>query len=457
MQTDGLQNVVAGLGTERDKSSYTGYGIAHQQDQFTLSNMYRLSSLAAKIVDIPADDMTREWRTFGVVEDDEENGSTTTSTLEKAERQLGVKPKITEALKWSRLFGGSIIVIGMKDGLHDQELNVERVKKGDLKYLLVVDRHQISTTGRLVADPASSHFGCPEFYTITGMGLSSSVKVHYTRVLRFDGKKLPYQARQQNNYWGDSILQATMAEVKNKDTVSAAMVTMLFEANVDTVSVEGLADLLASKDGEARVVKRWQTGIMMKGLHRLLLLDATEKYERRQYTFSGLADLFNAFMSDVSAAADIPATRLFGRSPAGMNATGDSDTRNYYDSLSSKQETDLRPLLEYLDEIFIRSTLGSMPPDYSFDFVPLWQMSQTEQATIDKTIADRDKVYLDAGVITEVTVAKGLKARGTYPISQEDIELLEEMDEPLPPEPVVPPVVEPGEPPEELEPTPIGE
>lgn len=447
LTSDGLQNVVAGLGTSRDKAKATGYGIAIQQNHQELTNMYRLSALAAKVIDIPADDMTREWRKFYVQEEDEDNQSTTTDTLEKEERRLGVKTKLNEALKWARLFGGSIVVIGMKDGAHAKPLDVANVKKGDLKYLLVVDRWQISTSGTLVSDPASAHFGCPEYYNITGMGLSSAVKVHYTRLLRFDGKKLPYHARQQNNYWGDSILQATMDAIKNKDTVSAAMVTMLFEANVDTVQVEGLADMLATKEGEAKVIKRWETGLLMKGLHRVLLLDGDETYTRSSYAFAGLGDLFNAFMLDVSAVSDIPATRLFGRSPAGMNATGESDTRNYYDSLSSNQETTLRPALEYLDEIFVRSTLGGIPADFSFDFVPLWQLSQTEQDVSEKAAADRDKIYLDAGVITEAIIAKSLKAKGTYPITQQDIDLLEELEEPFLPEEEqvepVPPVLPP--------------
>lgn len=89
--------------------------------------------------------------------------------------------------------------------------------------------------------------------------------------------------------------------------------------------------------------------------------------------------------------AQIPHTVLYGQSPAGLRATGDYDTRQYYDSISRKQENDLRPQLDYLDQVLIRSALGEMPPDYSFDFKPLWQIDEVTQSNIRKNNAQRDE------------------------------------------------------------------
>lgn len=433
--SDGLQNVAAGIGTPRDKRTQTAY-VPTVYDPFLLSAMYQTSPLSAKIVDAPADDMTRKWREFVIPEDSEDEGQLTSQLIAKEERRLGVASKINEALKWGRLFGGSIVVIGMKDGQHDKPLSIESIKKGDLRYLLVIDRFQIGVSGKLVSDPESRHFGLPEIYTITGQGLASSVRVHYTRILRFEGKKLPFALRQTNSYWGLSILEQVSETVKNKDSVSAAIGTMLFEANVDVVQVEGLANMLSQPGGDAKVAKRWENGLLLKGLHRVLLLDKQETYDRKAYTFTGLSDMFNAFRSDVSSAADIPETRLFGRSPAGMNATGDGDLRNYYDSLESQRATSICPELDYFDLILLRSTLGFLPPEYAYYFPSLWQMDDNTKATVEKTAADRDKIYLDAGVVSEVTIAKKLKADKTYPITREEIELLEQLtkEESPPPE-----------------------
>ena len=60
--------------------------------------------------------------------------------------------------------------------------------------------------------------------------------------------------------------------------------------------------------------------------------------ETHSYSFTGLSDIYESFMMDMAGAAEIPATKLFGRSPQGFNSTGESDLRNYYDMIASLQE-----------------------------------------------------------------------------------------------------------------------
>lgn len=115
-----------------------------------------------------------------------------------------------------------------------------------------------------------------------------------------------------------------------------------------------------------------------------------------------------------------------------MNATGDNDVRNYYDMVSAKQEAELRPQLEYLYEVLVRSELGHMPDDFRFDFNPLWQLSEKDQADVEKARAERDEKYINLGVVSETLVAKELKERGTYRnMTDDDIELVEELSKPM--------------------------
>lgn len=419
---DGLENVVAGLGTDRDKRSYSVWADPRILTRQELENMYRGSWLAKKIVNAVADDMTREW--LHVTFDGEELGT----TIEQAEKRFALKRKTNEALKWSRLYGGAVIIIGTRDKNLAKPLDVKNVRKGDLRYLHVVDRWRLSSAGSLNRDLESPNFGMPDSYVLA----ESTVQVHHTRVLRFNGEKLPYFAWLRNAMWDDSVLQHVMDSLMNCDTTTQAIATMMFESNVDVVKSEGLADVLARKDGEAVLTKRFQVAAMLKSFNRMLLLDGTESYEKKQNSFANLDKVIQQFMIDVSGAADIPMTRLFGQSAAGLNATGDNDVRNYYDMVSAKQEAELRPQLEYLYEVLVRSELGHMPEDFRFDFNPLWQLSETEQATVEKTRAERDQVYLNAGVVTEALVARELKERGTYRnMTDDDIELVEELSKPM--------------------------
>lgn len=419
---DGLENVVAGLGTDRDKRSYSVWADPRILTRQELENMYRGSWLAKKIVNAVPDDMTREW--LHVTFDGEEMGT----TIEQAEKRFALKRKTNEALKWSRLYGGAVIIIGTRDKNLAKPLDVKNVRKGDLRYLHSVDRWRLSPAGSLNRDLESPNFGMPDSYVLA----ESTVQVHHTRVLRFNGEKLPYFAWLRNAMWDDSVLQHVMDSLMNCDTTTQAIATMMFESNVDVVKSEGLADVLARKDGEAVLTKRFQVAALLKSFNRMLLLDGTESYEKKQNSFANLDKVIQQFMIDVSGAADIPMTRLFGTSATGMNATGDNDVRNYYDMVSAKQEAELRPQLEYLYEVLVRSELGHMPEDFRFDFNPLWQLSETEQATVEKTRADRDQVYLNAGVVSEVLVARELKERGTYRnMTDDDIELIEELSKPM--------------------------
>jgi phage-related protein (TIGR01555 family) len=437
--SDGLENVVAGLGTDRDKRTFSNYNTPRVLTRFELENMYRCSWLAKRIVNTVADDMTREWRrfTFGDADDNPQ-----LEALEKAEKQYAVKAKINHSLRWSRLYGGCLVIIGI-NGQDDlsQPLDVRSLGKGSLKYLHVVDRWRVAPNGVLNKELTSPNFGLPEAYLLA----ESSVQIHHTRVLRFNGEKLPYFAWLQNAMWDDSSLQHVYDSIQNYDATSAAIATMLFESNIDVINSPGLTEVLSTKNGEAKLTRRFQLAMLMKSFNRTLLLDEDEKYEKKQNQFSNLDKIWEQFMVDTSGAAEIPIVKLFGQSASGLNSTGDNDIRNYYDKCSAQQESDLRPQLEYLDEILVRSTLGTMPPDYKFEFNSLWQMDDKEQAEIEYNRAQRDQIYLQSGVVTEGLVASELKAQGTYrSMSQEDVELAIELSEAADPtpgkedEPVVP-------------------
>ena len=125
------------------------------------------------------------------------------------------------------------------------------------------------------------------------------------------------------------------------------------------------------------------------------------------------------FLEIVAGAADIPATRLLGASPKGMNATGHSDIRNYYDMVSSKQEIEDRPALAMLDEVLIRHATGSRPANVGYSFLPLWQMTEAETAAIRLQEAQTDDIYATLGITPPSALRVGIVGRllasGQYP------------------------------------------
>ena len=75
-------------------------------------------------------------------------------------------------------------------------------------------------------------------------------------------------------------------------------------------------------------------------------------------------------------------TKLFGRSPSGLNATGESDLKNYYDYVDSQREAKVRPVLQKLLPVLAMSAWGFVPDDLDFTFPPLWTPTATETAEI---------------------------------------------------------------------------
>ena len=110
----------------------------------------------------------------------------------------------------------------------------------------------------------------------------------------------------------------------------------------------------------------------------LQIIGEKDEYESHQYTFAGLGEVYDRFMMDVAGAAEIPVTKLFGRSPAGMNATGESDMQNYYDTIEERQESELRPIYDKLLPIMMLSCFGAIPDDFDFAFNPVRRPKMTK-------------------------------------------------------------------------------
>lgn len=387
MINDGLANVLAGLGTERDKAA-ASYYTAPELSAEQLSNAYRTSWVARKIVDIPALDSCRNWRGWQATQDQ-------ITAIEGEEKRLNLKTKVLQARTIARLLGGSAIYADYGDDA-GQALNLAKIGKGKLRFLTVFTKEQL-LAGPLIADPMSEFYGLPEYFSIAG-GQSGSVKIHPSRLTIFKGAEVPAHGLSEVAYqWGDSVLVSTLDAVKRAESAAANVSSLIFEANVDVISIEGLGEILRQPDGEQKVKDLINLNLTAKSNLRALILDAKNAYDRKAVAFGSLADLMDRFDQHAAGAADIPMTRFMGMSPGGLNSSGESDLRNYYDRVNAGQTLEMGPAMMRLDEGLIRSALGSRDPAILYDWNPLWQMSEKEKADVFKTKADAARVIAGNG------------------------------------------------------------
>jgi phage-related protein (TIGR01555 family) len=382
---DRLVNLVSGLGTAKDKQVGARYHFAElTPDQIIMA--YRSDWIARKVVDIPAFDMVREGRHWqaedGMIE-----------KLEAEEARLQVWPKLAKALRLARLYGGSAIILGVGDLDTSQPLLPDRIVEGGLGFIHVANRWEI-TAGEIDRDPASPGWGEPRQYTMSSP-TRGQVRLHPSRVIPFLGAEVPEISMATS--WGDSILQAVDEAVKNAGLASNGIAQLLQEAKVDVFKIPNFMASVGDEAYRQKVIDRISLANQAKSITNGLLMDKEEDYQQKQVSFSQLPEVLSLYLQIAAGAADIPATRLLGQSPAGMNATGESDLRNYYDRLAAEQEVHLRPRLEKLDAVLIRSALGSRPPEVHFTFAPLWQVSDKERADIFKTKADAARALIGTG------------------------------------------------------------
>ncbi len=244
-----------------------------------------------------------------------------------------------------------------------------------------------------------------------------SLRLHPSRVVRFLGNAWPDPSLGAS-VWSDSVLLALYDAIHAVAVTTAGATSLMHEAKVDVVTVPNLSEHLSSADTTAQLSARFAYAAAMKSINNLLLLGDGETWARQRIDFAGLPEMVRTFLQVAAGAADIPVTRLLGQSPAGLSATGDSDTRNYYDMISARQEIDLRPQLERLDRLILRSE-GIDPGALTFEFRPLWQLDASVKAALALSKAQATQVYAGLGLWPAAVTAKLVEAQvvedGTYP------------------------------------------
>jgi phage-related protein (TIGR01555 family) len=414
---DGLENVSKRLGTWHDPASHSRF-VNRRLSYLELDAIYSSNAIAAKIIDIPVNDALQKGRY--IAETSLTDGQKT--AISEYEQSLQLFQKFGDVAKWSRLYGGAVLLIGIQGENPAEPLNIETVKRGGLEYLVPIDASEISCTVDNVYDLSKPNYRQPEFYDLNG------VRVHHTRVVLLDGVRVPYRMRAINAGFGLSLLQKIYDDLKRAQNSMQSADALMYKASIDVVKIPGLFEKVMSTEEESAVIRRFHVANELKGVLSMLVLDSEEDFSIANQTFAGITDVLTKQLEILCASADIPATRLLGTAPGGLNATGESDLNNYYDSIKSLQENDYKPKLYYLDRIIHRHLFGAAPNVYRFEFNPLRQMSAIEVSTIEQSNANRDKIYFDMGVITPEIIVKQLREEETYSAIDTDyIDALESM------------------------------
>ncbi|WP_270374966.1 DUF1073 domain-containing protein [Marinicauda sp. Alg238-R41] len=434
---DRLRNLVTGLGGAKDKRTGNEFALNLLNRQ-QLDAMHRSDWMSRKIVDIIPQDMTREWRRWQASKPQIE-------ALEKEEKRLALPIKVTAALQAARLYGGAGLVMGIGNDDPIEPVRLDSISRGDLKYAHVMTRYELTAGGQIIRDVESEWFGEPEYYNIT-LDNGKAAQIHPSRVVRFLGA--PIINRDVNpDGWGDSILQIVYDAVQNAASAQEHVAALIPEAKVDIIHIPDLAEHLATEESTKRLTDRIQYAQTIQSIFGKLLLEGDGKtqgevWQQKTINFTAFPDLLRQYLQVAAGAADIPVTRLLGQSPSGMNATGESDMRNYYDNVGARRSMELAHPLTRLDEVLIRSSTSERDEAIHALWPSLWQPQPKELAEIAKMRAETSEKYANMAVMPDAAFSRAVQNQlvesGDYPGLEQALEEFgsepDDMEEPAPEE-----------------------
>ncbi|ODT97409.1 MAG: hypothetical protein ABS82_00185 [Rhodanobacter sp. SCN 67-45] len=407
--TDSFQNFEARVGIQtNNQSGAGGYGFDFiSRNRVQMEAMYRSSWIVGAVVDSVAEDMTRAGITVSSDLDPDDQ-----QMMDQAMERLQIWDALCDTVKWGRLYGGALAVMLIDGQRMETPLNVDSVGEGQFKGLLVLDRWLVQPSLENLVTELGPDLGKPKFYDVVADSMAlKRQRIHYSRVLRIDGVDLPYWQRIAENLWGQSVIERLFDRLLAFDSATQGAAQLVYKAHLRTLKVKDLRQIIGlggpAMEGlikQVEMIRRYQSN------EGLTLLDASDELQVDQYTFAGLDDVLLQMAQQLSGAAEIPLTRLFGQSPAGLSSTGDGEMKQYHESVNTKQERRLRMPLTRLLEVMARSVLGqALPKGWAFTFNSLQRMSDTEKSAIGTSTTTAILDANEAGVIDQATALKELK------------------------------------------------
>lgn len=413
---DGWINDASGHGTSQDRRTLTRYGVDVVTDLEALQ-LWRSEWIAARVIEKRPKEAFR--RGYDLKCDDKELAE---KMIAKAE-DIGLDAAMIKAAQYCRAYGGAAILPVFEGALDKFSVPLDEAKIADIKALHVLEPRQLHPV-TFYAELSHPKFGQPETWRFMPLQANRAAGmwgqiIHESRMIIFPGIRVSVQTQPgQREGWGDSELSKVKQAVADYGLSWGSATTILHNFGRDVLQLEGWADLAASDDGGEVMTKRMRAFEMANSTLRLGVLDAKDRFTPRGGSLAGLHDVLVQQAQYVAAACDMPVTVLMGMSPAGLNATGDMDVRNWYATIENEQETEYKPRVERLFRwLFLSSAgpAGGKEPDaWSIEFRKLLTPSAKEEAETRKLVAETDQIYVDMEAAMPDDVAESRWKGDTY-------------------------------------------
>ncbi|MBR2215976.1 MAG: DUF1073 domain-containing protein [Selenomonadaceae bacterium] len=418
-RTDGLSRALIEYSLQQRQKRVKHIGLV---DYRAADELFTYNGIANKIISAPAEDAISSGFTVMQGGTECEDNDNIASALE----DLDFDRQFSTALSWDRLYGGAVVLVLANDGgTLEEPLDEKRLKS--VERLEVYTPEDVSFTDDYLYDnPLDANFGKPQFYTLTGY-YGNSFAVHESRLLLFHGATVSNYTRRMRNGWGGTVFEQVQTDVEYYTEGLRLSLAALSRLSQGVMKLNGMTELMMNEDGEKQLQQRLHLIDLYRHLENTIALSVGDEYDLKNLSLTGIKDILELFQNALSASTGIPSTVLFGRSPAGMSATGESDMENYYNMVRRIQKRTLRPNVMRL--VYLLSLASdykiNLPKEWRIEFNPLWNASDMENANVKKLEADTlatkaqaAMAFMNMGALDSVEIRNTLKATGGYEMDE---------------------------------------
>lgn len=406
-KTDDWANPVTGTGTNRDKKMFS---IPYNEilSVQALDSLYQSSVLCAASIDIPSYEMLRQGFEIKLLDGDNDP-----SRLDAFKTELQgnfLNAKITMGEVFSLLYGGSGIFLGVDDGLDPWDpLDYSKIRK--VEYMTLLDRYELVNSGMIDTSVKSINFAKPQYYTLATIDPKfAGTRIHYSRIIRWDGIPMSRRRMAFFNYWGQSQINRLYNIIRSFESSHDAIGTMLQDFNTLVIEMKNLPAIIAggNSSGGNSASKLFNQRIALATQYmseiNALILNEGEKASHMARTVTGMPELIDKLVDQVIMATKVPRLLLFGKGASqGQNANADGEIRMFYDYIRSKQINSLMPKLRKIVQVFMASKSGAFAGNivpFQIEFNQLWQMDDKDKAAMQFQAAQSDNLNITNGIYT---------------------------------------------------------
>ena len=398
------QNVLTGMGTSLDSSTHDRVKIGIDvEDDSELASLYSRDALVKAIVDKVPEAVFNN--PISIVDDDD-------GKMYKELSKMNFFSSIVTALKYARLYNGSIIVT-LYEGDDDLEKPVRALGR--------VTGYRVYSSGRLtmddsdwVKDKENPYFGSVEYYRFIKKD-GAEQKIHSSRINVIKGELLPDSetGTVKQEVFGLSLINSIKDGSKLFGTSISSIGNMIKENGVSVFGFDGFWMRLSTKDGEQTIRKRMGLLKSQMSAFRGIIQDKNDTFAQINHSFAGIPEVMRIVMAYVSSCSQIPVSILFGNMVTGLSSTNEGDIRVFNELVEKTRENKLYDVMCKLISDFAKRNLG-FKKDLEFEWGAVGQMTETEKTASLNTIVDiAVKLFSMEGVVDIEDIKAFLKLKGS--------------------------------------------